>query len=81
MCLITMVSFGILYPLAECIKFRWLAINTVVNNRRVIFLGKTLNLYGKYIIWTFLTIITLGIYSFWIGIKKIDWEVQNTELL
>ena len=79
--LITIISFGILFPVAECIKLRWLAKNTIINNRRVQFRGKALSLYGKYISWAFLTLITLGIYGFWVGIKKINWEVENTKLM
>ena len=79
--LIIVISLGILTPLAECIKLRWLAKNTIINNRRVQFRGKTLSLYGKYISWAFLTLITLGIYGFWVGIKKINWEVENTKLM
>ena len=79
--LIIVISLGILTPLAECIKLRWLSKNTIINNRRVQFRGKTLSLYGKYISWAFLTLITLGIYGFWVGIKKINWEVENTKLM
>lgn len=79
--LITVISFGILAPLAECIKLRWIVKNTVINDTGIIFKGKTLSLYGKYIKWIFLTIITLGIYSLWVPIRKIDWEVENTELM
>lgn len=76
--LITCISFGILYPLAKCLKLKWLAKNTIINNERIVFEGKAFKLFGKYICWGFLTLITLGIYGLWLSIKKISWEVENT---
>ena len=79
--LITLISLGLLFPLAECIKLRWLAKNTVINGHRVIFEGKALKLYSKYIKWILLIIITLGIYGFWVPLRKLEWKVENTTLL
>ena len=78
---ITLISFGLLLPVAECIKLRWLARNTVINNHRVIFEGKALKLYIKYIKWVLLTLITLGIYGLWVPLRKLEWKVENTTLL
>ncbi|MBO5752164.1 MAG: DUF898 family protein, partial [Proteobacteria bacterium] len=33
---------------------------------------------GKWIIWALLTIITLGIYSFWLNIKLKQWKIKHT---
>lgn len=78
---ITLISFGILLPVAECIKLRWLAKNTVINGHRTIFVGKALKLYGKYIKWALLMLITIGIYGFWVPLRKLEWKVENTALL
>lgn len=75
------ISFGLLIPLAECIKLRWISKYTVINKCRIIFEGKALNLFLKSIGWGFLTIITFGIYGLWLPIKIINWEVENTVLV
>ncbi|MBQ2946951.1 MAG: DUF898 family protein [Bacilli bacterium] len=79
--LVILISFGLLFPVAECIKLRWLAKNTVINGHRVIFEGKALKLYGKYIKWALLMVVTFGIYGFWVPLRKLEWEVENTALL
>lgn len=79
--IITIISFGLLYPLAECIKLKWLSRNTIISRKLVSFDGKALNLFGKYISWIFLTIITLGIYGLWLVLKKTNWEVSHTHLI
>ena len=35
-------------------------------------------LFGNYIKWILLTIVTLGIYSFWLGINMKKWVVKHT---
>jgi uncharacterized membrane protein YjgN (DUF898 family) len=42
------------------------------------FIGKGSSLLGKFILWYFLTIITLGIYSFWMIAKLEKFKVENT---
>ena len=43
-----------------------------------IFTGSAFGLFGNWIKWLLLTIITLGIYGFWVGIKIRDWKARNT---
>ncbi|NLZ34773.1 MAG: DUF898 domain-containing protein, partial [Clostridiales bacterium] len=65
--IITTVTFGICYPWALCMVYGWKINHTVINGRRLRFNGKAINLFGNWIKWFFLCIITLGIYSFWLG--------------
>ena len=37
-------------------------------------------MFGNYIKWFLLTIITLGIYSFWLSIKMQQWVTKHTHM-
>lgn len=70
------LGFGTLW--AMCIKYRWVASNTVIEGRRLKFIGSGGSLFLHYIKWWILTIITLGIYGFWLYIKMLQWKTENT---
>ena len=76
--LISVVSLGIAMPWAMCIKYRWEIENTVIEGRRLRFIGSGGSLFMNYIKWWILTIITFGIYGFWLYIKLIEWKTENT---
>ena len=76
--LVTFITFGICYPWAICMIYRWEAKHTVINGRRLKFTGTALQLFGNWIKWLLLTIITFGIYSFWLNIKLIQWKTKHT---
>lgn len=77
--LITILTFGICYPWAVCMIYRWEAKHTVINGRRLTFNGTALQLFGNWIKWLLLTIITLGIYGFWLNIKLMKWKTMHTK--
>ena len=77
--LVTALTFGICYPWAICMIYRWEAKHTVINGRRLKFNGTAMQLFGNWIKWLLLTIITLGIYGFWLNIKLIQWKTKHTE--
>ena len=58
--------------------YRWEAKHTVINGHRLTFDGTAAQLFGKWILWLFLTIITVGIYGFWVAIKLKKWKVSHT---
>ncbi|MGL5312027.1 MAG: hypothetical protein ACRC92_02155 [Peptostreptococcaceae bacterium] len=76
--LVTVFTFGIATPWAMCIKYNWVAENTVIEGRRLRFIGKGSSLFLHYIKWWILTIITFGIYGFWLYIKLLQWKTENT---
>lgn len=76
--LLTLITLGIAYPWAVCIKERWLAKHTIYDGQQMVFDGNGGQLFGNYIKWFLLTIITVGIYSFWLGIKMRQWVVKHT---
>ena len=76
--LITLLTFGIATPWAMCIKYRWEVNNTVIEGKRLKFVGTGSSLFIHYIKWLILTIITFGIYGFWLHIKMLQWKTKNT---
>ena len=77
--LITLLTFGICYPWAICLIYKWEAKHTVINGKRLVFTGTAMGLSGSWIKWLLLTIITFGIYSFWLSIKLKQWKIKHTE--
>ena len=73
-------TLGIGTPWAICLKESWYAKHTKIDGRQVTFDGTGLQLFGTYIKWFLLTIVTLGIYSFWLSIKMKAWVVSHTHL-
>jgi len=78
---IKIFSFGLLIPLAQIIKLRWLLKHSVINRKRIIFNGSVVNFILKKIGWLLLSVITFGIYGLWVPIKTIRWEVSNTSIM
>jgi len=76
--LVTTFTFGICYPWALCMVYGWRVNHTVIEGRRLQFNGRALSLFGHWIKWLLLSIITLGIYLFWVQISLEKWKVKNT---
>ncbi len=76
--LITFLTFGICYPWAVCMVYGWKINHTVVEGRRLKFTGTAMSLFGHWIKWLLLTIISCGIYSFWVFIAVEKWKAENT---
>lgn len=74
--LICLVSFGLLLPYSLCYKYKLLANHTIINKKKIVFSGKSLNLIGSYL----LSIITFGIYGIWMPVKLYGWKVKNTHI-
>lgn len=79
--IVTAISFGILYPWALVMVYGWKINHTVIDGHRLRFSGSAVGLFGNWIKWLGLTIITLGIYSFWVFIKLEDWKAKNTSFV
>ena len=72
------LGFGV--PWAVCVKERWYARHTIIDGKQLVFDGTGGQLFGNYIKWFLLTLITLGIYGFWLSIKMRQWVVKHTHL-
>jgi uncharacterized membrane protein YjgN (DUF898 family) len=76
--IITACTLGLGLPWAVCMFLNWETNHTVVDGRRLLFTGSGGSLFGHYILWWFLTIITLGIYSFWLYVAMKKWTAKHT---
>lgn len=76
--LITVVSFGICYPFALVLRERWRAKHSFIDGQQMAFTGSAWALFGNWIKWFLLIIITLGIYSLWVGPRIARYKWENT---
>ena len=72
------LTLGIATPWAVCMMQNWKTKHTVVDGQRLDFDGTGAQLFGNWIKWFLLTIITFGIYGFWLKIKMEQWIVKHT---
>ena len=77
--LVTVCTLGFCYPWAVCMIYNWEIKHTVINGRRLRFTGKAIQLFGNWVKWFLLTVITFGIYGFWVNIKLKKWKTMHTE--
>jgi hypothetical protein len=75
---LSMITCSIATPWMLCKIYKWRKTHTVINGRRLDFVGTGGSLIGHWILWTFLTIITCGIYSFFMYVALKKWELKNT---
>ncbi|BBM39008.1 membrane protein [Leptotrichia hofstadii] len=61
--------------------YAWKINHTVIEGRRLKFNGSAIGLFGNWIKWLLLIVVTLGIYGFWVNIKLEQWKVKNTTFL
>lgn len=64
---------------ATVISLRWEYRHTVIDGKRLSFKGKKGELWGKFLKWFFLTVLTLLIYGLWVWIKMKKWVLSNVE--
>ena len=75
--LIIFCTIGLAAPWAVCIKYKWELNNTIIKGRKLKFVGSGSSLFLHYIKWWILTVITFGIYGFWLKIKMLQWKTEN----
>lgn len=79
--LVSIITLGLAYPAMVCFKERWVASHTYINGKQLVFDGKAMQLFGKYIIWLLLSIITLGIYYIvTMRVNLIKWTTKHTHV-
>lgn len=76
--LITIVTFGLLTPLAICMWYNWEISHTIIGGRRLKFTGTAMGLFGNWLKWWFFTMITFGIYGLWVTVKVLQWKAKHT---
>ena len=78
---VTIISLGILYPVAVTWKLKWKCKHTVYDGKRLYFDGNGMQLLGKWIVWMLLTAITFTIYMWFIPIRMEKWKAKHTHLV
>jgi uncharacterized membrane protein YjgN (DUF898 family) len=76
--LVTVFTLGICYPFAFVLRERWRAKHSYIEGRQLVFVGSAWGLFGHWLKWFVLIIITLGIYSFWVAPRLYRWKWENT---
>src|SRR5450631_202720 len=77
--LITICTAGICYPFALVLLERWRCKHTYIDGQRLTFSGTGMGLFGLWIKWFLLIVVTVGIYSFWVAPRIQQWKVENTD--
>lgn len=79
--IVTACTLLLAYPAMLCWKMRWQTKHTYINGRHLVFDGKAMQLFGKYIIWLLLSIITLGIYYLLcMRVNLLKWSTKHTHI-
>ena len=60
---------------------RWETKHTIIQGHRLKFTGKGIQLFGRFLLWLVLIILTVGIILLWIQIFIKQWKVKHTEFL
>ncbi len=76
--LISICTLFIGYPWAACLYYKWETKHTTIDDRALVFDGTGAQLFGSYIKWFLLCIITIGIYTLWLPVKMTAWKVKHT---
>lgn len=71
-------TLGLAFPWTSCMYYSWQARHTVIEGKRLTFLGSPWSLFAHWVKWWILIFLTLGIYSFWVAVKLEEWKVKNT---
>ena len=78
--LLILFTLGLGLPWAVCLKANWMTAHTYIDGRQEYFDGTGGQLFGNYLKWFLLTILTLGIYGFWLNINMKKWITKHTHL-
>ena len=75
------ITLGLGLPWVVARRQKWMAQHTIIDGHQVTFDGTGGQLFGSWIKWVLLTLITVGIYGFWLSIKMQQWISAHTHLV
>jgi hypothetical protein len=61
------------------LRERWRAKHSYIDGYRLVFTGSATGLFFTWLKWLALSIITLGIYLFWVGPRIAAWKWEHTD--
>ena len=76
--LVTIVTLGICYPFSLVLNEKWRAKHSYIEGRQLVFTGTGVGLFGLWIKWFLLIVITLGIYGIWVAPRVAKWKWEHT---
>lgn len=76
--IIISITCGIATPWALCFLYKFIISHVIIDGRRLSFDGTGTQLFGNWIKWFLLTIITCGIYGFWVAPRLYNWVAKHT---
>ena len=77
--LFSALTLGIAHPFMVCWRKKWELSHTYINGKQLAFDGNGFQFWGRYMLWYFLSIITLGIYFlFFMNVGVAKWEAKHT---
>lgn len=71
------LSFNLLKPYADEYYKKWIWKNTIFHNYNMNFIGKGNDIFYKNMLWTFLNIVTFGVFYLWSKINYLKWRTKN----
>lgn len=78
----SLITLFFAYPAMTCWRESWTCRHTFINGKRLRFDGFGANLFGKYILWGFLSLITIGIYGILcMPLNMERWMTKNTHFI
>ena len=78
--LIISFTCGIATPWAICYIMKFVISHVIIDGHRLSFDGTGGQLFGNWIKWFFLTLITCGIYGFWVTPRLYKWIASHTHV-
>ncbi|WP_053983056.1 YjgN family protein [Niameybacter massiliensis] len=75
---ICILTLGLAYPWALCMKYKAQYHHTVICGKRLKFIGDPRELICHWLWWWFLSVITLGIFVIVVDIRMEQWITANT---
>lgn len=76
--LVTTITLGIAYPFQVVLMQRWRAKWSKIDGRPLVFTGSAWGLFGLWVKWFLLSVLTLGIYLLWVGPRIEQWKWEHT---
>lgn len=78
--LIIIFTLGFCTPWAIRREYTWLYEHQVIDGKKLVFEGKAASLFGQWVKWMLLSIVTCGIYALFVPVKKMEWITKNTHV-
>ncbi len=78
--LVNVVTLFIAFPATICWKQKWFCKHTVYDGKRLSFDGTGIQLFGKWLLWLFLSVITFGIFLIFLPNKIETWKAKHTHI-